>query len=73
MELAVPVIPADDISQMKRFYIDKLGFQLTFETESDGTRGMIGVKRGSMEISRATSIGARARSACRIRRTIQSS
>ena len=34
MELAVPVIPADDISQAKQFYIDKLGFQLTFETES---------------------------------------
>lgn len=51
MELAVPVIPADDVSEAKQFYVNKLGFQLTFETKSEGTRGMIGVKRGSMEIT----------------------
>ena len=64
MELAVPVIPADDISQMKRFYIDSLGFQLTFETESDGKRGMIGVKRGSMEITIDAPMDGHGRQAC---------
>ena len=44
MELAVPVIPADDISIARQFYVDKLGFQVTFET-GDGKTGMIGVKR----------------------------
>ena len=48
MELAVPVIPADDIGIAKQFY-EKLGFDVTFET-GDGKTGMIGVKRGSMEI-----------------------
>ena len=64
MELAVPVIPADDISQAKQFYVDKLGFQLTFETERDGTRGMIGVKRGSMEITIDAPMEGHGRQAC---------
>jgi catechol 2,3-dioxygenase-like lactoylglutathione lyase family enzyme len=64
MELAVPVIPADDISQAKQFYVDKLGFQITFETEPDGPRGMIGVKRGSMEITIDAPMEGHGRQAC---------
>ena len=64
MELAVPVIPADDISQAKQFYVDKLGFQLTFETPSDGKHGMIGVKRGSIEITIDAPMEGHGRQAC---------
>jgi uncharacterized glyoxalase superfamily protein PhnB len=64
MERAVPVLPADDLSAAKQFYVDKLGFQLTFETESDGTRGMIGVKRGSMEITIDAPMEGHGRQAC---------
>ena len=64
MELAVPVIPADDISEAKQFYVDKLGFQLTFETETDGKRGMIGLKRGSMEITIDAPMEGHGRKAC---------
>lgn len=64
MELAVPVIPAEDISAAKHFYVDKLGFQLTFETERDGKHGMIGVKRGSMEITIDAPMSGHGRQAC---------
>ena len=37
MEKAIPVLPADDLSAAKHFYVDGLGFRVTFE-ESDGTR-----------------------------------
>ena len=63
MELAVPVIPADDITAAKRFYVDKLGFQITFEV-IDGKTGMIGVKRGSMEITIDAPMSGHGRQAC---------
>ena len=63
MELAVPVIPADDITSAKHFYVDQLGFQLTFEA-SDGKRGIMGVKRGSMEITIDAPMDGHGRQAC---------
>lgn len=63
MELAVPVIPADDIAEAKRFYVDKLGFELTFE-HGDGRLGIIGVKRGSMEITIDAPLAGHGRQAC---------
>jgi catechol 2,3-dioxygenase-like lactoylglutathione lyase family enzyme len=37
MERAVPVLPVDDLARAKRFYVDGLGFEVTFEVcEDDG-------------------------------------
>ena len=63
MERAVPVLPADDISQAKHFYVDQLGFELTFE-ESDGKTGIMGVKRGSIEITIDAPMSGHGRQAC---------
>jgi catechol 2,3-dioxygenase-like lactoylglutathione lyase family enzyme len=63
MELAVPVIPADDIAVAKQFYVDKLGFELTFEV-IDGKDGMIGIKRGSIEITIDAPMSGHGRQAC---------
>lgn len=63
MELAVPVIPADDLSIAKQFYVDKLGFDLTFET-GDGKTGIMGVKRGSIEITIDAPMSGHGRQAC---------
>jgi uncharacterized glyoxalase superfamily protein PhnB len=63
MELAVPVIPADDISVAKQFYVDKLGFQITFEAV-DGKNGIIGIKRGSIEITIDAPMSGHGRQAC---------
>jgi catechol 2,3-dioxygenase-like lactoylglutathione lyase family enzyme len=64
MELAVPVIPADDITQARQFYVDKLGFQVTFEASDDGKSGIMGVKRGSMEITIDAPMDGHGRQAC---------
>src|SRR5688572_29129589 len=45
MERAVPILPADDITAARQFYVDKLGFRVSFEA-SDGTSGIMGVERG---------------------------
>ncbi len=63
MELAVPVIPADDISIAKQFYVDKLGFRVTFE-QSDGKTGIMGVQRGSIEIVIDAPMSGHGRQAC---------
>jgi len=35
MERAVPVLPADDLRVAKKFYVDALGFDVTFESSYD--------------------------------------
>jgi catechol 2,3-dioxygenase-like lactoylglutathione lyase family enzyme len=63
MERAVPVLPADDISAARQFYVDKLGFRVIFE-ESDGTSGILGVQRGSIEITIDAPMSGHGRDAC---------
>lgn len=48
MERAVPILPADDLSVARQFYVDKLGFRVTFEA-GDGKSGIIGVERGTTQ------------------------
>ena len=50
MERAVPILPADDLSIAKQFYVDKLGFQVTFE-DGDGKSGIMGVERGTIALT----------------------
>jgi uncharacterized glyoxalase superfamily protein PhnB len=63
MERAVPVLPADDITAAKQFYVDKLGFRVTFE-ESDGKSGIMGVERGSINITIDAPMAGHGRKAC---------
>lgn len=64
MEKAVPVLPADDISLAKQFYVDKLGFQITFEASDDGKSGIMGVQRGSIELTIDAPMSGHGRQAC---------
>lgn len=66
MERAIPVIPGDDIRAMKAFYIDKLGFALSWENPSDDDEqaGMIGVQRGGMVITIDCPMSGHGRQAC---------
>jgi catechol 2,3-dioxygenase-like lactoylglutathione lyase family enzyme len=57
MERAVPVLPADDLSAAKSFYVDKLGFRITFE-QGDGKSGIMGVERGTMAHHRCADVRA---------------
>ncbi|HEX6216619.1 MAG TPA: glyoxalase superfamily protein [Vicinamibacterales bacterium] len=64
MERAVPVLPADDITAARQFYVDKLGFQVTFEASDDGKSGIMGVQRGSIEITIDAPMSGHGRQAC---------
>ena len=48
MERAIPILPADDLSVAREFYVDRLGFQIRFHVTEDGKTGMLGLERGSI-------------------------
>jgi len=48
MEQAVPILPPDDLSVAKAFYVDGLGFSVTFEASEDGRTGLLGLERGTI-------------------------
>lgn len=64
MELAIAVIPADDLSVMKKFYVEGLGFEAHWEVSEDGKTGLLGVKRGAMEITIDCPMEGHGRGAC---------
>lgn len=63
MERAVPVLPADDLAVAKEFYVTRLGFRLTFEA-SDGKTGIMGVARGTIELTIDAPMSGHGRHAC---------
>lgn len=40
MERAIPILPADDLSLAKGFYVGKLGFEVSYEVTEDGKTGL---------------------------------
>ena len=64
MELAIPVLPVDDLQSAKRFYVDRLGFEVSFEASDDGKTGLLGVKRGSIQITLDCPMEGHGRDAC---------
>lgn len=63
MERAVPILPAEDLSLAKQFYVDKLGFRVTFEA-GDGKSGIMGVERGTISITIDAPMSGHGRDAC---------
>lgn len=63
MERAVPILPADDLTAAKHFYVDTLGFRVTFE-ESDARHGIMGVERGTISITIDAPMSGHGREAC---------
>ena len=64
MERAVPVIPVDDLTQAKQFYVDGLGFEVSFEASEDGKSGLLGIRRGSIAITLDCPMDGHGRNAC---------
>ena len=62
MERAVPILPADDLSVAKDFYT-RLGFAVTFEA-GDGKSGIMGLERGSIELTIDAPMSGHGRDAC---------
>jgi catechol 2,3-dioxygenase-like lactoylglutathione lyase family enzyme len=64
MELAVPILPVDDLRVAKQFYVDALGFAVSFESTEDGKSGLLGVRRGSIELTLDCPMAGHGRNAC---------
>lgn len=64
MELAIPVLPADDLRAARAFYVDGLGFSVRFEASEDGTTGLLGLARGSMWLTIDAPMAGHGRRAC---------
>ena len=43
MERAIPILPTEDLAVAKSFYVDRLGFGVTFEASEDGRVGLLGL------------------------------
>jgi predicted enzyme related to lactoylglutathione lyase len=64
MERAVPILPADDLSVAKSFYVDELGFTVTFEASEDGRSGLLGLARGTISLTIDSPMEGHGRNAC---------
>jgi catechol 2,3-dioxygenase-like lactoylglutathione lyase family enzyme len=64
MEKAVAILPADDIQQARRFYVDQLGFTVTYDTSDGGASGLLGLVRGGLEITIDAPMSGHGRQAC---------
>ena len=64
-ELAVPILPVEDLDVAKRFYVDQLGFATNWEYRNDANReGLLGVQRGGMKITLDCPMSGHGRNAC---------
>lgn len=48
---AVPILPGDDLAVARDFYVGKLGFLVQWEETEDGHTGIMGLIRGTMELT----------------------
>jgi catechol 2,3-dioxygenase-like lactoylglutathione lyase family enzyme len=64
MERAIPILPAEDLAEAKAFYVDRLGFQVIFEASQDGREGLLGVRRGTIQLTLDSPMEGHGRNAC---------
>ncbi|MFN7921497.1 MAG: glyoxalase superfamily protein [Bryobacteraceae bacterium] len=64
MERAVPILPTEDLATAKAFYVDGLGFCVTFEVTEDGHTGLMGLARGTIELTLDCPMQGHGREAC---------
>lgn len=64
MERAIPILPADDLTLAKEFYVNRLGFDVRFEATEDGRSGLLGIDRGTISITLDSPMSGHGREAC---------
>jgi uncharacterized glyoxalase superfamily protein PhnB len=64
MERAIPILPADDLGVAKEFYAAKLGFAVLYEASGDGRNGILGLARGTIQITVDSPMDGHGRNAC---------
>lgn len=64
MERAIPILPAEDLSVAKNYYVDGLGFRVAFEASDDGRTGLLGLERGGIRLTLDSPMDGHGRNAC---------
>jgi catechol 2,3-dioxygenase-like lactoylglutathione lyase family enzyme len=64
MELAIPILPVDDLAAARTFYVNGLGFDVAFEATDDGRTGLLGIRRGTIQITLDCPMTGHGRDAC---------
>ena len=64
MERAIPILPVEDLATAKAFYVDGLGFSVTFEASVDGRSGLLGIERGTIQMTLDCPMKGHGRNAC---------
>ena len=64
MERAIAILPTGDLAAAKEFYVNGLGFLVTWEASEDGHSGLLGVARGTIEITLDSPMDGHGRNAC---------
>ena len=64
MELAIPVLPTEDLAVAKTFYVDGLGFGVSWEASEDGHTGLLGLVRGTIRLTLDCPMDGHGRKAC---------
>src|SRR5579863_9321839 len=64
MERAIPILPTEDLKAAKAFYVDGLGFRVTFGASRDGRSGLLGLERGTVQVTLNSPMPGHGRNAC---------
>ncbi|MDH5284713.1 MAG: glyoxalase superfamily protein [Gemmatimonadota bacterium] len=64
MDRAIPILPGDDLQVAREFYVDRLGFQVTFEATEDQVNGLLGLSRGTIRLTIDCPMSGHGREAC---------
>jgi catechol 2,3-dioxygenase-like lactoylglutathione lyase family enzyme len=64
MERAIPILPVEDLATAKAFYVNGLGFRVTFEASGDGRSGLLGLERGTIQMTLDCPMQGHGRNAC---------
>ena len=64
MERAVPVLPVGDLQRARDFYVEKLGFNVSWQWTEDGANGLLGVERGGIRLTLDCPMSGHGRDAC---------
>ena len=64
MERAVPILPSDDLTLARTFYVDGLGFRVAFEVTEDRRTGLLGLERGGIRLTLDCPMNGHGRNAC---------
>jgi uncharacterized glyoxalase superfamily protein PhnB len=64
MERAIPILPGDDLRLAKEFYAERLGFSVQYEATEDGRNGIMGLARGTIELTIDCPMSGHGRNAC---------